>query len=118
MLEWIPVEEQVEELSPVGLKLYPNSYTADGAVGWHMDDPEIAFPLFQRAMMLMIFPMGATKTNPLRRNAAPSRLRPSFRADLGAGDSYASLWKRLHHWCGRCDLLSPRRQTRRRIGFA
>jgi hypothetical protein len=44
------LEEQVEELNPVGLKLYPNSYTADGVVGWHMDDPEIAFPLFQRAL--------------------------------------------------------------------
>ena len=38
------LEQQVEELNPVGLKLYPNNYTVDGVVGWHMDDPEIAFP--------------------------------------------------------------------------
>jgi hypothetical protein len=27
------LEKQVEELSPAGLKLYPNSYTAGGVVG-------------------------------------------------------------------------------------
>jgi uncharacterized protein len=43
------LHQQVEELKPVGLKLYPNSYAADGVVGWHMDDPELAFPVFQLA---------------------------------------------------------------------
>jgi uncharacterized protein len=44
------LEQQVEQLKPVGLKLYPNSYSAEGILGWHMDDPEIAFPVFQRAL--------------------------------------------------------------------
>ncbi len=59
------LEQQVEELSPVGLKLYPNSYTADGAVGWHMDDPEIAFPLFQRALDLGLKAVAIHKAIPL-----------------------------------------------------
>jgi uncharacterized protein len=59
------LEEQVEELNPVGLKLYPNSYTADGVVGWHMDDPEIAFPLFRRALDLGLRAVAIHKAIPL-----------------------------------------------------
>jgi predicted TIM-barrel fold metal-dependent hydrolase len=59
------LEQQVEELKPVGLKLYPNSYTADGAVGWHMDDPEIAFPLFERAQDLGLKAIAIHKAIPL-----------------------------------------------------
>src|ERR1700693_2714067 len=59
------LEEQVEELNPVGLKLYPNSYTADGVVGWHMDDPEIAFPVFQRALDLGLKVVAIHKAIPL-----------------------------------------------------
>ena len=46
------LERQVEELDPVGLKLYPNSWGADGVSGWHMDVPEVAFPLFDKARQL------------------------------------------------------------------
>jgi predicted TIM-barrel fold metal-dependent hydrolase len=59
------LDEQVEELNPVGLKLYPNSYTADGVVGWLMDDPEIAFPLFQRALDLGLKAIAIHKALPL-----------------------------------------------------
>jgi predicted TIM-barrel fold metal-dependent hydrolase len=59
------LEQQVEELKPVGLKLYPNSYTAEGVVGWHMNDPEIAFPLFQRAQDLGLKAIAIHKAIPL-----------------------------------------------------
>jgi predicted TIM-barrel fold metal-dependent hydrolase len=59
------LEQQVEELKPVGLKLYPNSYSVDGVLGWHMDDPEIAFPLFQRAQELGLKAIAIHKAIPL-----------------------------------------------------
>jgi uncharacterized protein len=59
------LEQQVEELKPVGIKLYPNSYTSDGVVGWHMDDPEIAFPIFQRAHDLGLKAVAIHKAIPL-----------------------------------------------------
>ena len=59
------LDEQVEELNPIGLKLYPNSYSADGVVGWHMDDPEIAFPIFERALYLGLKAVATHKAIPL-----------------------------------------------------
>jgi len=59
------LDEQVEELNPIGLKLYPNSYSADGVVGWHMDDPEIAFPIFERALYLGLKAVAIHKAIPL-----------------------------------------------------
>jgi uncharacterized protein len=59
------LHQQVEELKPVGLKLYPNSYAADGVVGWHMDDPELAFPVFQRARDLGLKAIAIHKAIPL-----------------------------------------------------
>lgn len=35
--------------NPPGLKLYPNSWRDQEVLGWKMDDPEIAFPLFEHA---------------------------------------------------------------------
>src|SRR3546814_21066643 len=48
------LERQVELLHPVGLKLYPNSWLGSEVRGWHLDDPEVAFPLFARAQALGI----------------------------------------------------------------
>jgi predicted TIM-barrel fold metal-dependent hydrolase len=59
------LEQQVEELQPVGIKLYPNSYTSERVIGWHMDDPEIAFPLFQRAQDLGLKAIAIHKAIPL-----------------------------------------------------
>lgn len=59
------LEQQVEELQPVGIKLYPNSYSAEGVVGWHMDDPELAFPIFQRALDLGLKAIAIHKAIPL-----------------------------------------------------
>ncbi len=59
------LERQVEELDPVGLKLYPNSWGADGVSGWHMDDPEVAFPLFDKAQQLGLKAVAIHKAVPL-----------------------------------------------------
>jgi len=74
------LEQQVEELKPVGLKLYPNSYTAKGIVGWRMDDPEIAFPIFQRALDLGIKVVAIHKALPL----GPVPMEPYKMDDIDA----------------------------------
>lgn len=62
------LEEQVERFDePVGLKLYPNSWTTGDTKGWLMDDPEIAFPVFERAQQLGIKVVGIHKAIPLGR---------------------------------------------------
>ena len=74
------LERQTEELKPVGLKLYPNSYTPDGVIEWHMNDPEIAFPIFQRALDLGIKVIAIHKAIPL----GPVPMEPYRMDDIDA----------------------------------
>ncbi|NMO20216.1 amidohydrolase family protein [Pyxidicoccus fallax] len=70
------LDRQVEELKPVGLKLYPAAWLGESFrhTGWRMDDPSIAFPLFERARKLGIkniavhkgLPMGAVPLEPYK----------------------------------------------------
>ena len=60
------LERQIELFgAPVGLKLYPNSWLGDEVAGWLMDDPEVAFPLFERAQQLGIRTVAVHKAIPL-----------------------------------------------------
>lgn len=59
------LERQAELLQPVGLKLYPNSWLGEEIRGWKMDDPEVAFPLFERAQSLGIKVVAVHKALPL-----------------------------------------------------
>jgi hypothetical protein len=59
------LDRQVELLEPVGLKLYPNSWVGNDVRGWLMDDPEVAFPLFERAQKLGIKVVAIHKAVPL-----------------------------------------------------
>lgn len=59
------LEQQVELLNPIGLKLYPNSWLGQEIQGWKMDDPEVAFPLFERAQKLGIKVVAVHKALPL-----------------------------------------------------
>jgi uncharacterized protein len=60
------LEEQNELLGhPQGLKLYPNSWVGNEVRGWLMDDPEIAFPVFERAQQLGITVVAIHKALPL-----------------------------------------------------
>lgn len=70
------LEQQVEELQPQGLKLYPASWLGESFrhTGWRMDDPTVAFPIFERARRLGIkniavhksLPMGAVPIDPYK----------------------------------------------------
>jgi predicted TIM-barrel fold metal-dependent hydrolase len=60
------LEQQVEMLDgPTGLKLYPNSWVGNEMTGWAMDDPEVAFPVFQHAQELGIKVVAIHKALPL-----------------------------------------------------
>lgn len=59
------LERQVEALNPVGVKLYPNSWVGNEVSNWRMDDPEIAFPVFQRAQELGLKVVAIHKAVPL-----------------------------------------------------
>lgn len=43
------LEDQVEEFDPLGVKLYPSHWTEDTYEGWSMSDPDVAFPVFEKA---------------------------------------------------------------------
>lgn len=70
------LERQVDELQPQGLKLYPAAWLGDDYhhTGWRMDDPTVAFPIFERAQALGIkniavhkmLPMGAVPIEPYK----------------------------------------------------
>lgn len=60
------MERQMEVLGdPVGLKLYPNSWLGEEFSGWFMDDPEIAFPCFEKARELGVKVIAIHKAVPL-----------------------------------------------------
>lgn len=50
---------------PTGLKLYPNSWQGDDVLTWRMDDPEIAYPLFEHARSRGVKVIAIHKAMPL-----------------------------------------------------
>jgi predicted TIM-barrel fold metal-dependent hydrolase len=59
-------ERQFEQLeNPVGLKLYPISYHDGETTPWRMDDPKIAFPLYEKARELGITSVATHKSLPM-----------------------------------------------------
>lgn len=60
------IDRQVELLgNPPGLKLYPNSWRDDEVLTWKMDDPEVAFPVFEHARNRGIEVVAVHKAVPL-----------------------------------------------------
>jgi predicted TIM-barrel fold metal-dependent hydrolase len=60
------LDRQIELLgNPPGLKLYPNSWQEEEVLGWKMDDPEVAFPLFEHARNRGIKVIAVHKAVPL-----------------------------------------------------
>lgn len=43
------IQEQVDQLRPMGLKLYPTSWEAGKSVSWRMDDHKLIYPLYEKA---------------------------------------------------------------------
>jgi hypothetical protein len=48
------LERQVDMLKPIGLKLYPTSWSQGTPVSYRMDDPKIIFPIYEKAAELGI----------------------------------------------------------------
>jgi predicted TIM-barrel fold metal-dependent hydrolase len=46
------LEDQVTEFDPMGLKLYPASWHDQGVTTWAMNDPKVAFPVYEKAAEL------------------------------------------------------------------
>ena len=68
------LERQVELLKPLGLKMYPASWH-DGKIGsWKMNDPEIAFPVIERAAELGLRHVAVHKSIPIE----PVEFRDAF----------------------------------------
>jgi len=75
------LERQVELLDPIGLKLYPTSWRAGGyPEGWRMDDPEIVYPLYEKALSLGIRSVAIHKSVPL----GPVPMEPFKPGDIDA----------------------------------
>lgn len=57
---------QAESLErPMGLKLYPISWNGETTKAWRMDDPKIAYPLYEKAQELGIKTVAVHKSLPL-----------------------------------------------------
>lgn len=60
------LERQVDELDPVGVKLYPSSWSTDGSYdSWMMSDEDVAFPFFEKAAELGLGLVSVHKSLPL-----------------------------------------------------
>jgi predicted TIM-barrel fold metal-dependent hydrolase len=68
------LERQVELLQPMGLKMYPASWH-DGKIGsWKLNDPEIAFPVIEKAAELGLRHIAVHKSIPIE----PVEFRDAF----------------------------------------
>ncbi|KAA9151846.1 amidohydrolase family protein [Amycolatopsis acidicola] len=60
------LERQAELLNPIGLKLYPSSWTAEGKHRhFRMDDEQVVYPLYEKAKELGISTVAVHKAVPL-----------------------------------------------------
>jgi predicted TIM-barrel fold metal-dependent hydrolase len=88
------LNRQVDEVEaagqkPLGLKLYPTSWRGEVIDSWRMDDPKIAYPLFEAAAARGITTMAVHKAIPL----GPAPTSPAFHpGDVeAAADAYPEL---------------------------
>jgi uncharacterized protein len=88
------LNRQVDEVEaagqkPLGLKLYPTSWRGEVIDSWRMDDPRIAYPLFEAAAERGITTMAVHKAIPL----GPAPTGPAFdpRDIERAADAYPEL---------------------------
>lgn len=75
------LERQVEMFAPIGVKLYPMSWRHDRyPKGFRMDDPELLFPLYEKAQSLGIRSIAVHKAVPL----GPVPMEPFAVGDMEA----------------------------------
>lgn len=70
------LRRQASLFKPIGLKLYPISYSSGTVTPWHMDDPQVAWPLFEAAAELGINHVAVHKSVPLGPAPAGDAFRP------------------------------------------
>lgn len=71
------LERRCAEYTPLGVKLYPTSWDGDTVSTWRMDDPEIAFPIYEAAAARGIKTVAIHKAVPL----GPAPTGQSFRPE-------------------------------------
>lgn len=59
------LDRQVELLKPIGIKVYPTSWNGSTITQWRMNDPKVAFPLYERALKHGIRTIAVHKAVPL-----------------------------------------------------
>ena len=75
------LERQAELLKPIGLKLYPSSWTAEGKHRhFRMDDEQVVYPVYEKAKQLGISTVAVHKAVPL----GPVPMDPYRVGDLDA----------------------------------
>jgi len=59
------LERQASLLKPLGVKLYPNSWAKGHIELWRMDDPKVAYPVYEKALKLGIKHVAVHKAVPI-----------------------------------------------------
>ncbi|MEU6643599.1 amidohydrolase family protein [Saccharomonospora sp. NPDC046836] len=68
------LDRRCAQYRPLGVKLYPTSWRGDTVATWRMDDPQIAFPIYEAAAERGIRTIAVHKAVPL----GPAPTGPSF----------------------------------------
>ena len=83
------LDRQVELLKPIGIKVYPTSWNGSTISQWRMNDPKVAFPLYERALKHGIKVIAVHKAVPLGPVVAENAFNPG---DLeGAAGAFPDL---------------------------
>jgi uncharacterized protein len=88
------VTRQVEEYGAKAFKFYNVRYEDGGQVPWRMDDPEVAFPIFERIQELGVNLVGVHKGVPL----GPQMIEYTQTWDMdGAADAFPDINFVIYH---------------------
>ncbi|WP_406723986.1 amidohydrolase family protein [Streptomyces sp. GD-15H] len=86
--------EQYAELGVDGFKMYPSTFYHGESTGFYMDDPNAAFPVFQKALDLGVRNVAVHKGRPL----GPGEIGPFHTSDLiGAAGKFPDLNFQIIH---------------------
>jgi predicted TIM-barrel fold metal-dependent hydrolase len=89
------LDRQAELLKPIGLKVYPTSWNGTTISQWKMNDPKVAFPIYERAMKHGIKAIAVHKAVPLGPVVAEDAFNPG---DLeGAAGNFPGLAFEIVH---------------------
>ncbi len=94
--DWVAeLDRQVELFKPIGLKVYPTSWNGTTISQWKMNDPKVAYPVYERAMHHGIKVIAVHKAVPLGPVVAEDAFNPG---DLeGAAGNFPDLSFEIVH---------------------